>query len=287
MRRKDQKQRKKSGFTLMETIVTLTLSLLVIAALMNSYSQYRKMMESEKIQTELQSNVRAAMHLLTRTLALTGYGLEIPDSQLSWWITWVSDFDSNPKTSYGSDGKSDSITMAGAFTRPATLASDMSSSDTLVLHSGEEANFDTSTKKLIYIGGLELARVTGVSGSTLTVSKHPSLTAGLHNMYPAGTSIELIEVRRFYIDSDGGPRNGPALMMDNHTADDDYITDINQLLLHDVAAIGIEDMFISVSSDLYSIEIEGVALEPDSTCDEYADNLRRFTMEQHIKMRNL
>lgn len=275
------------GFTLIETIVTLTLSLFVIAALMTSYTQFRKTMNAQEIQTELQSNVRAAMHLVTRTLALTGYGLDIPDSQLSWWISWVSDFDTNPKVSYGGEGESDSIMVAGAFSRPASLAYDMSSSDKLVLRSGQGAEFNTSNKKLIYVGGLELARVTSVSGDTLTVSKHPSLTAGLHNRYPAGTAVELVEVREFYIDPNGGPQNEPALMMDDQSGSSGYIENINQLLHSDIAAIGIEQMLITVSGDEYSIELTGVALEPDPTYDEHADGLRRLTLRQNIKMRNL
>jgi hypothetical protein len=245
------------------------------------------MMNTQQIQTSLQSNVRAAMQIVSRTLTMAGYGLGMPNSQLEYWITWVSDFDSNPKLIDGSSGTPDRILIAGAFSRTATLSSDMTMSDQIVLNSGEGPKFNTSNKKLIYIGGLELARVRSRSGDTLTISTHPSLNAGLHNDYPAGTSVELVEVREFAIDSDGGPQGETVLTMDNFTTAGTYIEQLNQALYYRVAAIGIEDLQFTPSTLGYEVRISGVAIDPDPSYEGHTDGLRRFSMEQNVDMRNL
>jgi hypothetical protein len=63
------------------------------------------------------------------------------------------------------------------------------------LQYGQSGNFDTGSRKVIYIGKCETARIVGISGNTLTISVHPTLSgAGLRNGYPVGTPIELVKV---------------------------------------------------------------------------------------------
>lgn len=277
----------KAGITLVETVVTLALSSLVIAALLSSFTQYRRMMKSQDIRTELQSNVRAAMQIVNGNVAMTGYGLNLPNSQLSAWITWVSDFDTNPMITDGASGNPDSIMMAGAFGTSSKLASDMTAANQITLNSGQAAKFNTSDKKLIYVGELELARITAISQNTLTISTHPSLSAGLHNSYPAGTTVELIEVREFSVDPTGGPMNESALLLDRNNTGSTYVDLINDILFYKVVAIGIEDLQIVNSASSCEVSITGVALERDLTYDGHSDGLRRFTLNQHIEMRNM
>jgi len=277
----------KSGFTVIELIIALSLSLVLMAALLGSYTQYRRMMKTQELLSELQGNTRAGLQILARNITMTGYGLDLPDSQLEDWITWVDGFNTNPLIANGSDDGPDSISVAAAFRRPASLAS-ASSPLSITVGSGEGANFNTSNKKLIYIGGLELARVTGVSGDTLSISTHPSLTAGLHNTYAAGTAVDLIEVRKFHIDADGGPKNEPCLMMEDYASTSgDYIDALEKALYSGIAAIGIEDLQLSLSEDTVDIEVSGIATETDPSYEDETDHLRRLTIDQRVIMRNM
>lgn len=278
------KERLHNGFTLAETLIALALAVLVIGGVMRVYVQYRHMMKSQEIQSELQANTRAAVYILARNINMARYGINIPDSQLHDWITWVSGFDTNPKIVKGTGGESDNIMVAAAFGRTATIV-DMIGDNTLVLESGQGSRFNTSDKRVIYVGRSELARVTGRSGDTLTVSKHPILSAGLHKQYLAGDPVELIEVRDFYVHPTGGPLGNPSLVMDNQTQ-----SGLGSLfgwdMINKVISVGIENLEVERVGNHIWVEVTGVALERDRLYRETADGLRRFSIDQSISIRN-
>ena len=276
--------RSRDGFTLAETLIALALSVLVISGVMRIYVQYRHMMKSQEIQSELQANTRAAVYIMARNINMARYGIDIPDSQLQDWITWVNDFDTNPKIVKGTGGESDAILVAAAFGRTATIV-DMIGDNTLVLESGQVSKFNTSDRRVIYVGRSELARVTERSGDTLTVSKHPTLGAELHEQYSAGDPVELVEVREFYVHPTGGPLGNPSLVMDNQTE-----SSLGSLfdwdMINKVVSVGIEKLEVEQVGNHIWVEVTGIALERDRLFSDTADGLRRFAIDQSISIRN-
>ena len=193
------------GFTLIELLVAMAVALVIIAALSSAFIIQRKTYKAQEQIAEMTQNARAAIDMMTREIRLTGYGTPgSATSNLSSWITWVSGitFSSGPLVIQNGSGAlgSDIIHIAACFDGPkGSLSASVSAgpaSTSISLKLDEGSKFNLTTKKLINIGDIENAIVTGISGDTLTVDTDPNTggNQGLKRDHQANESLSIVKV---------------------------------------------------------------------------------------------
>jgi len=183
------------GFTLLELIVSLAISGFLVASIAAVLVFYRNAGHNQRIHDNLWQNLRSALDTLGRDVRMAGYGVAVPDEELPLWFDWVEPLTNVCTVTRG--GTSDTVTVIHAREEPvAELAFDSEPGDTtLVLRPGEVGAFALESRKVIYIGKLETARIVGRLDDRLFVSTDPIRPdRGLEHYYPAGTPIELVKV---------------------------------------------------------------------------------------------
>ena len=178
--------KKEAGFTLVELLVTLGITLVVIASVSGTFIMQQKTYDAQQQITEMIQNARAGMDVMSSEMMMTGYG--VATTALSTWLNWAGvTFGTDPVLIEDGTGAlgSDIIHVAGCFDGAATtLAANATSGDTTI-SVADGSEFNTTTKSNICINGIERAVVTGVSGNTLTIDTDPGTTGdqGLANAY--------------------------------------------------------------------------------------------------------
>ena len=178
--------KKQKGFTLVELLVTLAITLVVVASLSSTFVFQRKTYDTQQQTNEMVQNARAAMDFMTSEMMMTGYG--VTTDNLSIWLNWAGvTFGTDPVVIEDGTGAlgSDIIHVAGCFDGAATTLNANASSGDTTITVVDGSDFNTTTKSNIYINGIERAVVTGVSGNTLTIDTDPSTTGnqGLGETY--------------------------------------------------------------------------------------------------------
>lgn len=64
-----------SGFTLVELIIAMAISILVVTAVYSAYVTQNKVYNNQESVAEMQQNLRASLHSLTRDIRMAGYDL--------------------------------------------------------------------------------------------------------------------------------------------------------------------------------------------------------------------
>jgi type II secretory pathway pseudopilin PulG len=255
------RQRRRRGFTLTEFLVACALSVLVVGAVFFMFLAQRKAFWRQHQLNDVQQNVRAAADMLAGDLRMAGYGFHPREADLPLWVTWVSGISGfvNIADGAGTNG-SDVIRLVGVMDDAATTLATGASAGATVLHvaSGTGSMFDTSTRSLVHIGMLETLRVLGVSGDTLTVSAHPSMTGrGIKHSYPVGTPVELVQVVTY--DCRNATTNfpyRPYMIRNVH-----HLSLANDLQM--MAAVGIENLQAVQVDGSVRVTITGKMESPD------------------------
>ena len=196
----------RSGFTLVELMVSSAISVIVIMSLISTFIQQRKAYKAISFVDDMVQNARFATTQVSRDARMAGYGMNsVSATKISAWITWVSGVTNVLTMTGGSSGAPDTLRVVAAFDSPCAYlsASCAVGATTLQLQSGQGASFNTSSRKVLFLGKTETLRVTGVSGDTLTISRDPTVNGlGVRNAYPAGSQIELVKVVTYSWSSD-------------------------------------------------------------------------------------
>ncbi len=127
-----------------------------------------------------------------------------------------------------------------------------------------------------------MARVVGVTGDQLTISKDPAAAGvGLDYEYPAGTPIELVKMVTYSCGSTA--TTDPALiylMRDDHTSD--YPNWVDRIV-----AVGIEHLEVSGTGNSVQLALTGRAQEEDDayTHPTEGDGFRRSTLSSLVTLR--
>ena len=282
------KGRRGAGFTLVEVMVAVAVGSIMLAAIMALFLNQRRTLNATRQMHDMQQNVRGGMEMLSRELAMAGYGFPVYDAEAADWVTWVSGLDANPYLVSGaSDDDPDELTIIGAFGDPAgTLQTLVTNTmTTLVLGSGEGDAFDTLEGSLIYINRTELARVTATSSDSLTISVHPSRDQGLRYDHPAGSVVERVEVVTYLIEpeTDSFPFK-PFLRRLDHA---------NPVALswQEMIAGDIENLKVDVEEEgglaTVSLSVRSTDKDPFIAEDEVGDSRRRMEVETKVNMVNL
>ena len=184
----------------------MVISLVVIVGISSTFVSQRKAYYNQEQISEMLQNARAAMDIMSSEVRMTGYGAA--PTALSW-IDWVSGvtFTTIPVLIEDGSGAlgSDILHVAACFGEEATtttLASAAFAGATnITVDSGHGSRFNTGSKKMISIIGLENAVVTGISGDTLTIDTDPATggNQGLNSDYLAGDSVCIVKVISFSI----------------------------------------------------------------------------------------
>ncbi|MBI2877302.1 MAG: prepilin-type N-terminal cleavage/methylation domain-containing protein [Candidatus Tectomicrobia bacterium] len=265
-----------AGFTMIELLIALVLASLVIGAAFNVFISQEKVYAVQDQVLELEQNLRAGMDLLVREIRMAGFG------QPSW--TTINTSTGINYTIQVTDGGSspDTLNLVGCIEEPkGTLASAAGvGNTTLTLQSSSEASkLNTTTKRDIFIGDLENAKVTGISGATLTIDTDPDVSGnqGLLNAYPASTS--------------SNPMNVYLVRRITYTVD----TDDNELARNENTGAGsqpmasnIVDLQLVQSGSFVTITLTGRTSreDPDYTDPTYGDGYRRRSLTIGIRLRN-
>ncbi len=273
----------KIGFTLVEVVVSTALAAVVVAAVLTAFLHYRRALQSQEIQASVQQNLRAAMMTFSRDLSTAGYGFaSIPEPQFPLWIKWAT-MPENPYVEDGGGVASDRITLAAAYQPITTLAAPAARNDAQILvHPSTARSLNTSSRSVIYISGCELARVTGVSGDTLSISTDPRVARGLRHAHPAGGSVELVQVFRYSIDTpDYAGDMPPCLKRENLGESDSY-------WFSDVVAAGVEDLQVRRQSGMVSVVLRGRAQELMTGYEDptFGDEYYRASISNTVALRN-
>jgi len=277
--------RSRQGFTLVEMLVGVTVSMMVIALVFTSFILQRRVFEAQQRVNEMQQNVRTATDVLVHDLHMAGYGLKgIPPYKTGDWVDWVAGMTDNPMVIQGAGSAPDTVVVAGAFDEPVadlqTLATNRTT--TIRVSSGQGSEFNTTDKKVIYIGRTETARIVGVAGDTLTISIHPTLSKGLRYDYQPGTPIELVRVVRYEIRNPVGVYPfEPHLIRE--MADETYTAE-----WHKMCAGNIEDLQITRNTHSVDLALTGRTSKPDRyyTHPVTGDHFRRMDLTRRIQPRN-
>lgn len=273
-----------SGFTLVELMIASVIAMVIAAAVLTSYIQFQKAMESQRFLAEVQQNVRVGLEFMTRDISMAGYGFkDVPASALSSWVNWV-DLNENPTIEDGGQDGADRITVAGAYERVCALAQAASNTTEIVLETGGGEDLDTATKCLIYLGRCELARIVGIHGDRLTVTTDPEeIGHPLQYSHPVGAPVELVKVYTYSVYTPGyDSEEPPYLRREDYSGDNSYWFD-------QVVTAGIDDMQIETENNIITVKMRGRALERDTAYKnpEYEDQYRRIGMTNDVFIRNL
>lgn len=264
------------GLTLVELLIAMAISGIVVAAIYTAFVTQQKSYTIQDQVAETQQNARVALDLITREVRMAGYG------QPSWSLNADIDGDGDneavtePITIVDGGGNPDRITVIGCFeSDPATLASTALIGDTvLILQNAYQASrFNTTTKSNIFIGGFDNAKITGISGRTLTIDTdlNTSGNQGLIRSFEAGSEVNLVKVVTYFVE--------------DHTLKRDENTGAGGQPL----AENIEDLQITYANKIANILVRARSQEIDPNYRDviYNDHYRRRTFTSKVTLRNL
>jgi len=266
-------------------MVASGVSVILVASLLAAYVQQRRTFRTQELVGLMQQNTRTAMMNLAMDVRNAGYGINLVPAQVAAWIPWVGGVTSTVSVVDGGT-QPDALLLVGAFGLPeGQLASAVASgATTLVLGSGEGSRFNTTTRSVVHIGKVETARVTHISGDTLTLSASPTAHGvGLEFDYPAGAPVEIVKVIRYSVVPDGpGNPFGPYLAREDLALTYVFAQDR-------VNALNIEDLQARRAGDDVEFSVTGRVSVADRTYrhPDRGDGFRRTVLESRVALRNI
>jgi hypothetical protein len=214
---------------------------------------------------EMQQNLRVAMEKISRDLQMSGFGKP-------FWATISGvNLGSPPPFSVRiTSGKT--IDIVGCLDPAAATLNTavVSNSTNIVLRGGETGKFNTTTKADISIEGRENAKITAISGDTLTIDRDPGFGSneGTLYSYPTNSKVYLVHYVTYTVDTSSNP---PVLVMDEHQGSG------NQPI-----ATNIIDMSTSISGNLVTVTLTGRTRNADRTTGKYGT----AQLTNKIRLRN-
>lgn len=265
------KRSRSLGFTLAELMVAVTISTLVVVGLVQLFISQRTALQAMQQLNEISQNVRTAVDQIVTDVRNAGYGG--PKSGMSSWITWVSGITGRVTVVQGANGSSDIMHIVGAMDPPCAYLAASSGVNTITVKSGQGTNFNTTNRRVIYIGRTETARITGISGDTLTVSSSATLNRDLAFRFASNAPVELVKVITYSWGdaSSTYPHTQYLKRSDNVTT---YAAEWHKML-----AGSIEDFQIQGTGNRFTISVTGKTpkADPGYVHPVRNDHYRRLT----------
>ena len=214
-------QRRSAGYMLTEILLTLALTSIVVAGLLQVMVTHSRVYSDQDLGVAMQQNLRVGMDNVLDAFRNAGYG--VPRSNLAAWVSWAPGFATNPLVTQGVSAP-DTLSFAACFRGTlARLNTNAATGATALPLTSEIAGsavadlFGSGAKSLIVIGESQWARVTSVSGSTLTIDTDLAAAdlQGLAKKFPQGTPVCRVEVWTVAIRNDSGT-GIPGLTIDDN-----------------------------------------------------------------------
>lgn len=264
---------RRTGFTLTEMLIASAISVMVITGLVKLFTTQREALNAMQQINDVSQSVRVALDAVVVDLRNAGYGGPII-SNYAGWFTWAAV--TGPVTVIqGNSGASDILHIVAAMDAPtSTLASAATKgATTITLQSGHGAYLNTTTKRVIYIGKTETARITAINGDVLTISTDPGMSKGLLFSHASGAPIELVKVQTYSWGegSSSYPYTQYLKRWDNYTS---YDAEWKKMVAGNISDFQIE----AVSHKDFRITLTGKASSPDRAYRDptYGDKYRRI-----------
>jgi prepilin-type N-terminal cleavage/methylation domain-containing protein len=265
------------GFTLIELLITMAITGILMSAIANAFITQRKSFALQEQISEMRQNVRVAVDGIVREVRMTGYGVP-PASQLSAWIDWIPGFTSNPLITQGFGAAPDTLSIASCVDAAKLSVAANQGATTLTVEAGTDNTFNTTTKKVVYIGRNEHAVITGVtmaSGKLLLTIDTDPITPGLQGLrwsYPADTTpVELLKVITYRI------------------GDNTLKRDENTGAGAQPLAENIENLQVTPTGNALTLSLTGKTTNADAsyTHPTSGDQYRRIELSSRVQLRNL
>lgn len=270
------KRKNQKGFTLVELLVTLAITLIIVASLASSFVFQQKTYNAQQQVNEMVQNARAGMDLMSSEMMMTGYGVATSAMPLSNWLTWGSvTFGNDPVVIEDGSGalSSDIIHVAGCFDGPATTLSAAATTGDTTIDVNDAADFNTTTKSNICVNGIERAVVTGISGNTLTIDTDPTDSGdqGLVGDYAANVDVCVVKIMSYSIvqETDSGGNTVYTLKRNENLGAG------RQPLAENI--IDMQAVQIPSTGTILGIEIDPLTAQTDKPDPDYSQNSGRRT----------
>lgn len=295
-----------NGYTLVELIIALSISITVIGWIYSFLASYQKSHNVQVMINEMNQNVRVAMNTITSEIRLAGFKTGSFGSAFRQNISlWVNDFlPTEPYTVNMTDKlvimdgntASDMVTFIYADRSPTSLKDQAIKDDIniVIFLSSQLVSKKFAVGNVIYIGNgaeagpsLEYAIIRQINGQTLDIDTDPGtdlVYEGLKNTYRAGTEVGLMNLVSYAVfDDENDPQNN------NHNPGCPILKRrVNNKSMLAIAA-DIETLkFNQIAPDRLEVTIVGRTSAERSSFREtgYGDYHRRRTLISSVNIRN-
>jgi hypothetical protein len=272
-----------AGYTLTELLAAAALGAIVLAGSLFVFASQRKAFWTERQFSEMQQNLYLSADAVTRDARMAGYGIKVPAYQLAAWVTWITNATDTVTVTRSGTG-SDALTLIGAMGAPigALQAASLPLATVLTVTPEALDGMDTGSRKLLFIGRLEMARVVSILGNRVTLSTHPTQSRGMRHAYPAGTPIERVDAVTYRgVSALPGLLQRPGLLRDEH----------NRLLtnrLQMVTGLDIEGFYATWDGRTLVLRFDARSQNPDGayTHPTVGDHYYRDSLSATVTRRN-
>ena len=262
-----------AGFTLIEILISMTLGLVILSAVTNLMTTQKQTYEVQAQVTEMEQYVRVGMEQMIREIRMAAFGRPT-------WAVWNSTSSAynitySVQVTQGSGTDPDTIDIVGCLDPASgTFASAKNANSTsLPLGAGQGSLFNTTSNSDIYIEGLVNARVTAVSGDTLTIDTDPATggNQGYGVAVPTGTAVYILKHHTYAISGGNLTRNenlgGGALEL----------------------VMNAEDLQATFATPVVTLTLQAMTDREDATYThpDDGDGYRRRAQTSTIQVRNL
>jgi prepilin-type N-terminal cleavage/methylation domain-containing protein len=258
------------GFSLTELLVALVITGIVVSAGYGLYlNQHKGWIIQDQI-TNMQQNIRTAMHELESRIRMAGYRLP-----------------GGFKPIYAANANPDTITILfqNEFGCDVALEHDMSNPGSELECDGHDVScFEETTWAYIYDPTVDTGEFFYITG-VLTGTDRIQHTAPLSRSYPTGSAVMYVDLYKFYIDATD--TNHPNLMVQREGNQSYvYAEDIEDLQFRYGLANGVYVDVPPAASVVREVRITLTA-RTEKKDNQFQGEYRRRTLSSDVKVRNL
>ncbi len=294
--------RSKSGFTLVELMIAITITVLAMAAVYTSFIVQQRSFTTQDQVAETEVSSKIGFDMLVNDIRTAGFGYPDDENLINTFPVAINATDS------GINGGPDTLTLVGGFRQIATLQNATTvGSDQIMINYTGSTRFNSiiaplSNRSNLSIEGLTFASITNCTLVDGTCSGAAAITLdrGVDRAIPAGRPVYLVEDVTYRIAADANGVNNLEKVWwinNNSTTDvianniDDFqVAEIDQdgdgttdrLRVNLLARTAGPDQTLAPATKPYFAT--GITLENNATAD--TDRLRRRIWSMEVALRN-
>jgi prepilin-type N-terminal cleavage/methylation domain-containing protein len=263
--------RSQNGFTLVELLVALVISGFMLSAGYGIYlTQHQGWIVQEQV-SNMQQNIRAALHELENRIRMAGYGLQGGFQPI-----------------YAANTNPDTITVLfqDESSVQVPLEEDMPQTSAELRFDGHDiSSFEEDTWVYIYDPTADTGEFFYITAVQVAACHIQHNTMTLSRCYPKGSMVMVLNMYKFYLDtSDAGHPN----LMVQREGDQAYVyaEDIEDLQLQYGLANGVLVDVPPLGTLVREVQIT-ISARTERTDLQFEGDYRRRTLVSNVKVRNL